>query len=163
MATTNNAHAFGQRIVNYGEAMANVNKTAVTAAAVVYKGSSLGSAAKFTGGDLRFSRWKGKQSPRLGAGFEVTGGVHASAILKAKPFGIWNFLEEGSPPHVMTPKSKRRGGKKTMHFGSSAFYARVNHPGRRGTNAWSIGIKAGTQPAIQAYKRTQIIALAEAN
>ena len=161
---TNSAQVFGQRIINYGEAIANVNKTAVTAAAVVYKGSSLGSAAKFTGGDLRFSRWKGKQSPRLGAGFEVTGGVHASAILKAKPFGIWNFLEEGSPPHVMTPKSKRRGGAKVLHMGSGPlFYARVNHPGRKGTNAWSIGIKAGTEPAIQAYKRTQILALAEAH
>jgi len=142
---TNSAQVFGQRIINYGEAIANANKTAVTAAAMVYKGSVLASGAKFTGGDLRFSRWKGKQGPRLGAGFEVTGGINASAILKAKPFGVWWLLEQGSPPHVMTPKSKRRAGAKALHMGSGpTFYARVNHPGRKGTNAWSIGIKAGT-------------------
>ena len=163
MATTNSAQAFGQRIINYGEAIANANKTAVTAAAMVYKGSVLASGAKFTGGDLRFSRWKGKQGPRLGAGFEVTGKINATALILAKPMGVWKVLEFGSPAHVMTPKSKRRGGKKTMHFGSSAFYARVNHPGRKGTNAWTLGAKAGEPGAVQAYKRTQILALAEAH
>jgi hypothetical protein len=161
---TNSAQVFGQRIINYGEAIANANKTAVTAAAMVYKGSILASGAKFTGGDLRFSRWKGKQGPRLGAGFEVTGKINASALIQAKPMGIWKVLEFGSPAHVMTPKSKRRAGAKALHMGSGPlFYARVNHPGRKGTNAWTLGSKAGEPGAMQAYKRTQILALAEAN
>ena len=164
MATTNNGFEFGQKIINYGDTLSKVNKTAVIAAAVVYKTSALASGAKFTGGDLRFSRWKGKQSPRLGAGFEVTGTVQATAILKAKPFGIWWFLEDGSRDHDIAPKSKRRGSAKALHFGGGdAFAAHVHVEGRKGTNAWSLGIKAGTEPAIQAYKRTQIIALAEAN
>ena len=164
MATTNSAFEFGQKIINYGDTITKVNKTAVIAAAVVYKTSALASGARFTGGDLRFSRWKGRQGPKMGAGFEVTGTVQATAILKAKPFGIWWLLEDGAQAHVITPKSKRRGRAKALHIGSGdAFAASANHPGRRGTSAWSLGIKAGTEPAIQAYKRTQIIALAEAN
>ena len=155
--------AFGLKMIKYGEAIGNVNRQATTAAAMVYKGSLLASGAKFTGGDLRFSRWKGKQGPRLGANFEVIGTVNAEARINAKPEGVWLVLEDGARAHVMTPKSKRRSGAKTLHFGSSAFYARVNHPGRKGTKAWSLGAKAAERGAMQAYKRTQIIALAEAH
>lgn len=155
--------AFGLKMIKYGDALSDVNRKAVTAAAMVYKGSTLSFAAKGTGGDLRFSRWKGKQGPKLGVGFDVTGKISATAVINARPYGLWVFLEDGSPPHVITPKSKRRRGAKTLHFGSSAFYASVNHPGRRGTKAWSLGIKAAERGAMQAYKRTQIIALAEAH
>jgi hypothetical protein len=154
--------AFGLKMIKYGEAMANVNRKAVTAAAMVYKGSLLASGAKFTGGDLRFSRWKGGLGPKMGAGFDVSGTVKAEALLRVRPYGLWLFLEQGGRDHDIINKSKRRGGKKSLHIGEG-FPMRVHVRGRKGTYAFSLGANAGQPGAIQAYKRTQIIALAEAN
>jgi hypothetical protein len=86
--------SFGFKMIKYGDNLTDVNRKATIAAALVYKSGVLSSAAGFTGGDRRFSKWKGKQGPALGAGFEVGGSkVHANALLKARPLGMWRLLE----------------------------------------------------------------------
>ena len=63
--------SFGFKMIKYGDNLTDVNRKATIAAAMVYKSGVLTSAAGFTGGDRRFSKWKGKLGPSLGAGFEV--------------------------------------------------------------------------------------------
>ena len=155
--------SFGFKMIKYGDNLTDLNRKAVTAAAMVYKSGVLTSAAGFTGGDRRFSKWKGMQGPRLGAGFDVGGSkVHASATLLARPMGIWWVLEYGSPAHVIKPR--KRKGLKALKFADGGFASgSVVHPGRHGTSAWAIGIRSSQAGAMQAYKRTQKFALLEAH
>jgi hypothetical protein len=155
--------SFGFKMIKYGDNLTDVNRKATVAAALVYKSGVLSSAAGFTGGDRRFSKWKGKQGPALGAGFEVGGSkVHSTAFLKARPMGIWWVLEYGSPAHIIKPR--KRKGLKALKFSDGGFASgSVVHPGRHGTNAWAIGIRSSQAGAMQAYKRTQKLGLIEAH
>jgi hypothetical protein len=140
------ADSFGFKMVRYADNITDVNRKATIAAALVYKSGVLTSAASFLGSDLRFSVWKKAPaygpSPRFGAGFEVGGSkVHANALFKLR----------------------KKQGKKVMSRGGQIFGTTATVRGMRGQQSWSKGIRSSGPGAIQAYKRTQKLALLEAS
>ena len=160
--------SFGFKMIKYGDNLTDVNRKATIAAAMVYKTGVLTSASSFLGSDLRFSVWKKPPaygpSPRLGAGFEVGGSkVHATALLRARPLGMWRLLESGTIEATHTIKLRKKQGKKVMSRGGQTFGASATVRGMRGQSSWSRGIKSSEAGAMQAYKRIQKFALLEAS
>jgi hypothetical protein len=159
--------SFGFKMIAYGDNLTDVNRKATIAAALVYKTGVLTSAASFLGSDLRFSVWKKPPaygpSPRFGAGFEVGGSkVHANALLKARPLGMWRLLESGTREAAHPIKLRKKQGKKVLSRNGQIFGTTATVRGMRGQRSWSNGIRSSQAGAMQAYKRTQKLALLEA-
>jgi len=162
------ADSFGFKMIRYADNITDVNRKATIAAALVYKSGVLTSAASFLGSDLRFSVWKKAPaygpSPRFGAGFEMSGTkTHASALLKARPLGMWRLLESGTRDATHPIKLRKKQGKKVMSRGGQVFGTSATVRGMRGQRSWSNGIRSSGPGAMQAYKRTQKLALLEAS
>ena len=128
-----------------------------------------------------------KGGVKLNARYDIenTGGK-AQAVLKAVPMGVWKVVEYGASPHPIVPgatKKMRQGAqlmslltgadtagalagarkgtkkRKMLAWGNGNFAAYTRHPGAKGKKAWSVGIRAGTSGAVNAYKKKQIEAL----
>ena len=154
MGTSRSGAELAMKLQKVAQAQGKANRKAVSAAALVYKESVLATGAEDIGGDMRLSHWgwngKTYRQPKLGAGYDVKGYERAVALLRARPQGLWKFLEIGAQPHpiALRKRNKKRGLK--MQGG---MYARsVQHPGVRGRRTWSRGVAAGQAPAMRAYK-----------
>ena len=129
-----------------------------------------------------------KGGVKLNARYDMdnTGGK-AQAVLKAVPMGVWKVVEYGAGAHAIVPgaTAKMRKGanlmsammggadvtealsgarkgtrkRKVLAWGNGNFASYTRHPGSKGKKAWSVGIKAGTPSAVNAYKKKQIEAL----
>ena len=129
-----------------------------------------------------------KGGVKLNARYDMeTTGVKTQAVLKAVPMGVWKVVEYGAGAHAIVPgaTAKMRKGanlisammggadttealsgarkgtrkRKVLAWGNGNFASYTRHPGSKGKKAWSVGIKAGTPSAVNAYKKKQIEAL----
>ena len=158
MGTSKSGKELATKLQRYGRVSGQANRKAVSAAALVYKESTLASAAADVGGDLRLSHWgwqptKGAyRAPKLGAYYDVKGYEHATALLKPKPIGLWVFLEAGAKPHKIAIRTRGRSRRKALKFVGGGFAASVNHPGVKGRHTWRRGLEVGTRPAMRQFE-----------
>jgi hypothetical protein len=137
------------------------NRKAIGDAAQVIKNIGMVELARATGGDGRLSHWgwsprtKQYRAPQMGIGYKVVGQTDAVAYVKARPYGLWRFLESGSRPYTILArkKSRRQNAKRgTLSF-NGVFRERVFHPAQRPKRTWSRTIDRSRQPALEMYQR----------
>ena len=161
MGTSHSGAELAVKFQKVARAQGTANRKAVSAAALVYKETILETAAGDIGSDMRLSHWgwngKTYRQPKFGAGYDVKGYERAVALLRARPQGMWKFLEIGAQPHriALRKRNKRRG----LKMQAGGFASEVQHPGVRGRRTWSRGVAAGQAPAMRMYKLTQQRAL----
>lgn len=157
MGKSANASQLGTKLVNTAKSAGQTNRKAVSAAALVTKKTILGYARKDTGGDLKLSRWGRAVGPgqrkgvKVGAGYDVKGYDRATALLRARPTGVWRVLNDGAVPHDIG--RKKRSKSKALYLGGEKFAASVKHPGTRGKRTWDEGARLAKAPAARAYRR----------
>jgi len=158
MGTSTSVMEFAIKIDKFAKVQGRANRDATQAAAQVYKDRILANLAKDVGADLRMSRWgaKGQRSSggiKLGVGYQVRGYEHATALIKAKPAGVWKVLEHGAAAHSVKPK-KRRGARTAMI--GSGYAHPVSHeimiPQTRGKRTFSIAAKTAERPAVEVFQ-----------
>lgn len=117
MGTSYSVQQLSTKLTKAGVALGANNRTAVSAAADVYKAGVLAEGRKDSGGDLKLSRWGRKEGGvKLGAGYTVRGTSQATALLRPRPAGVWNALERGAKPHLIVPGLTRRQGRALTLF-----------------------------------------------
>lgn len=140
------------------------NKKAIGDAAQVVKKIGLVELGRATGGDGRLSHWgwsprtKRYRAPQMGIGYKVVGQVDAVAYIKARPYGLWRFLESGSRPYTILArkKSRRQNAKRGALSFNGAFRERVFHPAQRPKHTWSRTIDRSRGPALEMYRRRML-------
>lgn len=140
------------------------NRKAISDAALVIKKVGLAQLASATGGDNRLSHWgwsprtKQYRSPQMGIGYRVVGQTDAVAYIKARPYGLWRFLESGSRPYTILArkKSRRQNAKRGKLSFNGAFRERVFHPAQRPKHTWSRTIDLSRGPALEMYRRRML-------
>jgi hypothetical protein len=115
MGTSKSVDELVKKVFAGGASVVKNNPDAVAASANAYKGAVLAQGRKDSGGDLKLSRW-GKNGTKLNAGYELKGGVQASALLRPRPAGPWRVLEDGARPHLIVPGLTRRQGRALTLF-----------------------------------------------
>jgi hypothetical protein len=160
--STSGAQLAGKLVAFAGD-IPKINREAVSDAALIFKDGVLGEAKKVVGSDLKMSNF-GKRGVRLGAGFDVKGGVNAVALLKARPMGPWKVVEYGAGPHLIglgkagrteSVKSKGRAYRKAkakyLYGQGYAHPVRgpIAHPGSKAFKVWSRGITTRQPRAVQ--------------
>lgn len=167
MGTSHSGAELALKLQKTSRSLGKANRKAVSAAALAYKEAVLASGAADTGGDLRMSHWgwspvKGDyRAPKLGAGYDVKGYEHATALLKPRPIGLWVYLEAGAKPHAIKNRTRGRNRRKALALQGGGFATAVNHPGTRGKKTWTRGLKVGEPQAMRIFKLTQQRALLE--
>jgi hypothetical protein len=127
MGVSHSGAELAKKVEKWAYATGKANHDAVFAAALQYKEGVLEQAAVDTKGTLKMRRW-GKQvrkgtadqpderkGIKLGAGFDVQGYEHATALLKARPQGTWKVLEYGAKSHPIVA-----GGRKSVAHKAAA-------------------------------------------
>jgi hypothetical protein len=142
------------------------NKKAISDAAQVVKKIGLVELGRATGGDGRLSHWgwsprtKRYRAPQMGIGYKVVGQVDAVAYIKARPYGLWRFLESGGPGRdyviLARKKSRRQNAKRGTLSLNGDFRERVPHPNQRPKHTWSRTIDRSRGPALEMYRRRML-------
>lgn len=140
------------------------NRKAIEDAAQVIKNIGLAELASVTGGDRRLSHWgwrpksKTYRAPEMGIGYRVVGQTDAVAYIKARPYGLWRFLESGSRPYTILArkKSRRQNAKRGVLAFGGVYRERVFHPAQRPRRTWSRTIDRSRGPALEMYRRRML-------
>lgn len=163
MGTSTSTEQLVGKLVGFATDIPKINREAVSDAALIFKDGVLSEAKQVVGGDLRMSNF-GKRGVRLGAGFDVKGGVNAVALLKARPQGPWKILEYGAGPHLVglgkagRTESVRSKGRAYRKAKAKYLYGQgyahpvrgpVAHPGSKAFKVWSRGVTTRQPRAVQ--------------
>lgn len=130
------ADQLANRLVSGGREITRANRVGVEKACLAGKNVMLANMTAALGGN-RLSG-VGKKGARVGVRYDVVGYQNPVGIIKYT--GPVHLANSGTQPHEIEPRSRqttakgnrRRGSAKALHFGSSAFFARVHHPGTPG-------------------------------
>lgn len=141
-----------------GSRLTAVPRAGVTEAALAAKGVMLAEAAK--AGATRLSG-VGRKGARVGVGFDVKGGVNATAIVSYR--GPAHLANNPTRPHEITPRKGGRGrqGKRALSTPDGAF-ARVQHPGTRGKQFFEAAapkVAAQTRAIFRQEVRRQLVSV----
>lgn len=139
------AQAVGSRMAKLTKDVGAARKTAVERAAFGAK-KEIVQEVRQASGDLRLSG-VGRSGARVNVGYDIKGGAdNPVALVKAR--GPLHLVENPVKPHDITPKARRRGGKRAVvtPFGPKA---KVRHPGVRSPKKpWAKG-KRRAEPIIK--------------
>ena len=136
---------------------------ATNAAALTAKRAILFVAPK----QLRNVKRKGN-NVKLGVGYDIkTYGAIPTALVKARPRGLWAIVERGAKPHNIgfSKVSRRRGGGETSKLiafaDGSVVRGPLKHPGRSGSHPFQKGAEASKPAVKKAYETALTKSLAQ--
>lgn len=119
-----------------GREITRANRVGVEKACLAGKNVMLSAMVASLGGN-RLSG-VGKNGAKVGVRYHVKGYTNPVGIIQYT--GPAHLANSGTQPHEILPRSRqttakgnrRRGSAKALHFGTSAFFGRVQHPGTKG-------------------------------
>lgn len=142
------SHSPAQLAAKFGrltKTIGDLDRTGVAAAAMVVKTDTQREMSQAVGAE-RIMSGVGRRGARIGTTF-----VLRSHTAFVRAYGPAHLAERGARPHVITPKRRRRGGKRGMSIPGVGVRTKVQHPGAPGKYPWRKGVATATPKVVAAF------------